>query len=63
MARKPKDRSSKESKFRVLVKRYNLLGDVSYTVLNRFTDSDIEKLKNDPDVISWRYVTDSEEIS
>jgi hypothetical protein len=63
MARKPKDRSSKESKFRVLVKRYNLLGDVSYTVLNRFTDSDIEKLKKDPDVISWRYVADSEEIS
>lgn len=63
MARKPKDRNLKESKFRVLVKRYNLLGEVSYTVLNRFTDSDIEKLKNDPDVISWRYVTDSEEIS
>ena len=62
MARKPKDRNLKESKFRVLVKRYNLLGDVSYTVLNRFTDSDIEKLKNDPDVISWRYVADSEEI-
>lgn len=63
MARKPKDRSSKESKFRVLVKRYNLLGEVSYTVLNRFTDSDIDAIKNDPDVISWRYVADSEEIS